>query len=146
MNFYHSVLIHLPHYPQPGFHGKKPAPADSSTGSKVSAGSGSPNRAWCQDFRAAAPPLGQVTTGGGKLALLKSQSLRKREERGQRKEAIYQSTLKLDNLAYDRPFWWAPYWWLSTSEGLHWNSSAVRITDWLLEAASFWSLNLKSCL
>lgn len=54
--------------------------------------------------RTAASPLEQVTTGEGKLGLLKSQSLRKGEEREKRKEAIYQSMLKLENLAYDRPF------------------------------------------
>lgn len=67
------------------------------------------------DAKNSSPPLGQVTTGEAKLVLLKSQSLRKGEERGQRKEAIYQSMLKLDNLAYDRPFWWAPYRRRSTS-------------------------------
>ena len=94
-------------------------------------------------FGTAVPPPGQVATVEVTLALLKSQSLRRREKRGQRNEAIYQSVLKSDDFAYDTLLM-GPLLMAVRDRGTALKrSSAVRITDLSLEAASFCSLNLK---
>lgn len=124
---------------------KSQPPADSGTGS-VAEPPGVLDPAGLDAdtyFGTAVPPPGQVATVEVTLALLKSQSLRRREKRGQRNEAIYQSVLKLDDFAYDTLLM-GPLLMAVRDRGTALKrSSAVRITDLSLEAASFCSLNLK---
>lgn len=143
MHFHHAVLIHHPLVPTVKLPPAKPSPQLTGAQAElpgVPALAGLDADAY---FRTAVPPQGQVTTVKVKLALLKSQSLRRSKESGQRSEAIYQSMLKLDDFACNTLLM-GPLLMVVRDRGTALKrSSAVRITDLSLEAASFCSLNLK---